>query len=192
LSSQSRGKSNELLIIFGGLPGTGKTSLARLLARELEAVYVRVDTIEQAFLNVTGHPVIVEGYHVGYAIAEENLGLGRTVIADSVNSLEITREAWREVATRSGARSFEVEVVCSDTDEHRRRIESRQSDIPTLKLPRWSDVLNREHEPWAKPHVVIDTACRTIQQSLAELSAALSSHLNLIRRNGDENDQFCR
>jgi predicted kinase len=181
-----------MLIIFGGLPGTGKTSLARLLARALGAVYVRVDTIEQALLNVTGRPVIEEGYHVGYAIAEENLGLGRPVIADSVNPLEITRKAWRDVATRSGVRSFEVEVVCSDTDEHRHRIESRRSDIPTLKLPRWSDVLNREYEPRVKPHVIIDTAGRTIQQSLAELSAALSSHLNRMRRIGDENDQSCR
>ena len=37
-----------MLIIFGGLPGVGKTTLAKAAAREWEAVYLCVDTIEQA------------------------------------------------------------------------------------------------------------------------------------------------
>jgi predicted kinase len=36
------------LIVFGGLPGTGKTTLARAIAEERSATYLRVDTIEQA------------------------------------------------------------------------------------------------------------------------------------------------
>jgi predicted kinase len=168
---------NPLLIILGGLPGTGKTSLARLLARQLGALYLRVDTIEQAILDATGRPAGDKGYRIAYSIAEDNLHLGRTVVADSVNPLTITRDSWRAVAARAGARFFEAEVICSDTNEHRERIESRSADIPTLKLPSWSDVLNREFEPWIQHHVVIDTAGRTVQQSLAELSTALSVHI---------------
>ena len=41
---------NAMLVIFAGLPGTGKTSIARDLARELGAVYLRIDSIEQAIL----------------------------------------------------------------------------------------------------------------------------------------------
>jgi cytidylate kinase len=37
-----------MLIIFGGLPGTGKTAIAQQLARELGAVYLRIDSMEQA------------------------------------------------------------------------------------------------------------------------------------------------
>lgn len=37
-----------MLIIFGGLSATGKTTISRHLASELHAVHVRVDTIEQA------------------------------------------------------------------------------------------------------------------------------------------------
>jgi hypothetical protein len=37
-----------MLIILGGLPGTAKTAIARELARQLGAVYLRIDSIEQA------------------------------------------------------------------------------------------------------------------------------------------------
>jgi predicted kinase len=37
-----------VLIAFGGLPGTGKTTLARTVASRYASVYLRIDTIEQA------------------------------------------------------------------------------------------------------------------------------------------------
>jgi predicted kinase len=87
-----------VLIVVGGLPATGKSTLSRTLARELGASYVRVDTIEQALVasGLAEHPVGVAGYAVGYAVAEENLRVGRHVVAESVNPLAVTREAWRE------------------------------------------------------------------------------------------------
>jgi predicted kinase len=38
--------NSAILIIFGGLPGTGETTLARALAEQLGAVFLRIDTIE--------------------------------------------------------------------------------------------------------------------------------------------------
>ena len=95
-----------LLIVIGGLPGTGKTSLARGLARALDAVHLRIDTIEQALRSATmGSDAFgTAGYVVGYGVAADNLRLGRTVVADAVNPLTSTRAAWREVA-RGGRRS---------------------------------------------------------------------------------------
>jgi predicted kinase len=158
-------------IIFGGLPGTGKSTLALGLARRLDAVYLRIDTIEQAILAAEGHVGAVgeSGYLVGYAVAVDNLRLGHTVVSDSVNPLQITRVAWRNVATRLGVTPVEVEVVCSDRLEHRRRVETRTADIPGHRLPTWQDVMARDFEPWAGEHIRIDTAGRSVEQSLAAL-----------------------
>src|ERR1035441_4535003 len=89
-----------MLIIFGGLPAVGKTTVARELARQLGAGHIRVASIEQAILDsgMISSPLKDPGYRVAYAVATDNLRVGRTVIADSVNPLHLTRKAWDAVA----------------------------------------------------------------------------------------------
>ncbi|QDU40964.1 Chloramphenicol phosphotransferase-like protein [Maioricimonas rarisocia] len=159
-----------MLIVLGGLPGTGKTTLARHIVEAFRACYVRIDTIEQT-LRDTG---LVDGemgpagYVLGYRLASENLRLGQTVVADSVNSIAITRDAWRRTGEQHDAVVIEVEVICSDPTEHRRRVESRAGDIPGLTPPTWDAVIAREYEPWDRDHIVIDTAGRTERDCVRE------------------------
>ena len=166
-----------MLVVFGGLPGAGKTTLARGLAQQLGATYVRIDTIEQALRNsrALAGDVGEAGYRVAYGLAADNLRLGRSVVADSVNPLKITRDAWRAVAAGADAQVIEIEAVCSDLVEHRRRVESRQSDIPGLSLPSWQDVLDREYEPWDRPHIVVDTATTGVDELLADLRTMIGA-----------------
>jgi len=163
-----------LLIILGGLPGSGKTTLARALARRIGALHLRIDTIEQTLASaaVLKDDLGPAGYLVGYALAEDNLRLGATVIADSVNSSGITREGWRAVAARAGVAAFEIEVRCSDPAVHRARVETRTADIPGHHLPRWQDVVARGWEPWS-PDLVVDTAARSVEAAVDAVMARL-------------------
>ncbi len=179
-----------MLVIFAGLHGNFKTALANELARRIGATYLRIDSIEQAIANSSlgTHPVEDVGYRVGYALAEDNLGIGRSVVADSVNPLHLTRNAWLNAAQRAGREGIEVEVVCSDPNEHRKRIEKRTSDISGLKLPTWQDVLDREYQPWNRGHIVIDTAGKSVEQCVDELLTHLPGgpgHGSRIQGNND-------
>ena len=166
-----------MLIIFAGLPGVGKTALANELACQIEATYLRIDTIEQAITNssLRIHPTEDAGYTVGYALAEDNIRNGRIVVADSVNPIELTRAAWLQAAERCGCPGIEVEVICSDDAEHRKRVETRTADLSGLKLPTWQDVLEREYHSWDRDRIVIDTAGKSVEQCVSELLARLPS-----------------
>jgi predicted kinase len=149
-----------MLVVFGGLPGVGKTTIARQVARRCQATYLRVDEIEQAIRSarVLADDVGPAGYMAAYALAQSNLKLGRFVVADCVNPLTVTRQAWRDAAVSSAAPIIEVEVICSDREEHRRRVEARKADIAGLTPPDWEAVVTRRYEPWPEPHLVVDTA----------------------------------
>lgn len=170
-----------MLYIFSGLPGTGKTTLSSLLAVELRAAYLRVDVVEQAMraagMSVEGP----EGYLVCYALASQHLKLGLDVVADTVNPIPATRQAWRDAAESLEASYAEIEVVCSDANEHRRRVETRAADIPGFVLPTWEQVRNRRYEVWDRDRIVIDTAYRTAAESYRELRERLARERGEIR-----------
>ena len=60
-----------MLIILGGRPGSGKTSLARALAVRLGAVHLRIDSIEQALRRAGDTDIGAAGYAVGQALAAD-------------------------------------------------------------------------------------------------------------------------
>ena len=157
------------LYIFSGLPGSGKSALSQQLAARLGAAYVRVDTIEQALRQECSIDVQAEGYRLAYRIAADNLWLGVSVVADSCNPIELTRREWERVAGEAGARYVNVQVVCSDAREHRRRVESRSSTVPGMTLPTWQEVTGRTYDDWTVERVVVDTSGRSEPECLDDL-----------------------
>jgi predicted kinase len=162
------------LVILSGLPGVGKTTIARALGVALSAVHIRIDSIEQALRNA-GLTVDEHGYRVAYAVAEDNLRLGRTVIADCVNPWPLTRREWQAVASRAAARAISVELVCSDIEEHKRRVESRSPDIDRHRVPTWSEVMAHDYRPWDSDRLVVDTARLDVPQSVQAIVSAIAS-----------------
>jgi predicted kinase len=156
-----------MLIIFSGLPGVGKTTVAKTLAKRMSAFYLRIDSVERVLVDMK----IVEkenlndcGYQICYSIAADNLQFGH-VIADSVNPISLTRDAWRDVAIKSNSRYLEVEFICSDKKTHRNRVETRKNNDANSLLPNWEDVEHRTYEKWHHNRLVIDTAVLSVEEA---------------------------
>ena len=163
-----------ILYIFSGLPGSGKSSLAQTLARQLRAVYLRIDTIEQGLRDLCSIEVQGEGYSLAYRIAFDNLGVGLSVVADSCNPIELTRREWEQVARDAGAEFVNIEVICSNSSEHRLRAERRGAEVSGLKLPTWKEIENREYHDWSVERITVDTAGRSKTECASELLSKLS------------------
>ena len=150
-----------MLVVLSGLPGTGKTTIGKALVAKRSAAYVRVDEIEHALRQHSGfdQEIGAAGYVVAFAIASSNLELGNLVIADCVNPVPESRQGWRDVVRAvEGARLIEVEIICSDENEHKRRVEGRAPDIIGFTVPTWSSVTSHDYVPWTESRLIVDTA----------------------------------
>jgi predicted kinase len=116
-----------VIVVIGGLPATGKSTIAIALARRTATPYIRVDRIEQAIVawSPLTHPLGPVGYAIAHELALEQLQLGLDVIVECVNPLAITRDGWMGTAATASAVLIEVEVNCSDEAEHRQRVGTR-------------------------------------------------------------------
>jgi predicted kinase len=158
------------LIIFSGLPGTGKSKLAEAVARQYEIPVFAKDWLEAVLLNSGLTPTERLGY-AGYdlltTLARRQLALGQSVILDSVASFERIRVQWREAAHEFGAQWRVVECVCSDKVLHRERLNGRQRNIPGWHELTWSEVerVRGYYEPWTEELLVVD-AVRPFPENL--------------------------
>ncbi len=164
-----------IFYILAGLPGSGKSAIARTICRRLNAVYLRIDTIEQALRDLCDVNVQGEGYRLAYRVVADNLRLGSNVIADSCNPITLPREECEDVARKENAEFVNIEVVCSDEAEHRLRVEQRDVEVPGLTLPTWQEVLDREYHSWKSERIVIETSGKSVEQSCKELLNMLQS-----------------
>jgi len=161
------------LYIFAGLPGTGKTTLAKCLANHIKASFIRIDTVEVGISDLCNFKVEGEGYRLSYRIAADNLRIGNGVVADSCNPIKLTRREWEGVALSNNSSYTNIEVICSDREVHKKRIEERVCDIPGSFQPSWEQVINRKYEPWSEDRVIIDTASQSINACFNDLLSKL-------------------
>lgn len=131
-----------MLIVMAGLPGTGKSTIGQVVASRLGIPVVPVDPIETAILQAgiaSEQPTGLAAYLVAETLAERVLEAGTGVLVDAVNAVAPAREQWLRLATRLGEPIRFIEVVCSDPDLHRSRIESWRRSMPHIQLT-WNAV----------------------------------------------------
>lgn len=170
------------LIVFSGLPGTGKSALAEAVGRELSIPVFAKDWLEATLLSSELQPINPEkplgsvGYQLLTILAERQLMLGQSVILDSVASTESIRTTWRELVTRCTAGWAVIECICSDAAIHRSRLENRQRNIPGWHELDWAEVARvaTYYAPWQDGRLVLD-AVEPFEHNLSKVFDYLKS-----------------
>lgn len=165
------------LVIVGGLPGTGKSTIAEHAARMIHGTLIAKDVVEATlWRSGIGRDANSgwAGYELLSALADAQLRVGGSAVLDSVAAYDRLREAWRAIASRNGAAVREVECICSDENTHRARIARRRRDIPGWYELTWQDVedVRSRWESWPGEHLVLDAV-----EPLANNRAALEAYL---------------
>jgi predicted kinase len=162
------------LIIFTGLPGTGKSSLAEDVGRELRIPVFAKDWLEATLLRCElapknkDKPLGMAGYELLTTLAERQLLLGQSVILDSVASTGSIRAAWQHLAEQYAAQRLVIECICSDENVHRSRLSGRQRNIPGWHELEWAEVerVKSYYSAWQEDRLVLD-AIDPIEKNLA-------------------------
>ena len=143
--------NSTVLVLFSGLPGVGKTVLARRVARHFHIPLFAKDRIQSA-LRVHGlaDRGTADGYHLLLDLADEQLSLGVSVVLDAVFPMEGFRSAARDLARRHGANFRPVFCYCSDPSVWRERMKRREQFVPHWTPVGWEAVqrLQATYEPW--------------------------------------------
>ncbi len=170
-----------MLVVMMGLPGCGKSAVAEGIARAIGAPVFSVDPLEATLIRAGITRVQrsdYAAYDLAATLARSQLTLGQSAIVDAVNSIEIVRAWWRDIAAEFSVPRPLIECVCSDVDLHRRRVEGRNRNIEGfIYEPSWADIEARhaEYEACTEDRLVLDAA-RPLDHNIREAAEYVLSY----------------
>jgi predicted kinase len=127
------------LIIFSGLPGTGKSKLASRLARELGLPLLCIDDVVGEVPKGAGIPFWDSKVAILLRLTEVQLELGLSVIVDSV-FMNLDRYHAQELARKYGARFYPIYVFLSDDKVWEQRVNARYEEMNRKDVPTWDRI----------------------------------------------------
>ncbi|GAA3434918.1 AAA family ATPase [Kutzneria kofuensis] len=156
------------LVLVGGRPGTGKSTVAGRLADELGAVLVQSDRVRKEMAGITPEAGAAAAWEEGiYGVASTErtyremvrraellLGRGETVVLDASWRTAAHREMARVVATGTSSRI--VELVCQAPDDVAdARIRTRATTAHASDAtPEIAALVARKFDPWPEADAV--------------------------------------
>jgi predicted kinase len=156
--------ARQQVIIFTGLPGTGKSTLAEQVARTAGVPAFAGDWLmgglkpaHAALARLDRSAYVAAWFGLLRTLVTRQLMLGQSAIVDDVvgDGQEVL---WRETADQFSARLYLIDCVCSDETVHRSRVEARVRGIPGWHEISWDHVerMRAEVPPLTMDRLTVD------------------------------------
>jgi predicted kinase len=139
------------LILFSGLPGTGKSALAMRLAREMRLPFLCIDDVIGDVPENAGIPFWDSRVTILLDVVRTQLEVGLSVIVDSV-FMNMDRHHAQDLARKYQARFLPVYVFVSDETIWKERVDARYQKLNDKDVATWDSIQHqrqrfREWEP---------------------------------------------
>jgi predicted kinase len=133
------------LVIFSGLPGVGKTTLAEKLARKLCWPLLKIDDVVGSIPENPGIEFWDSKVDILLDLVNTQLSLGLDVIVDSV-FMNMDRQHAQKLAQKYGARFLPIHVFVSDEKVWQERVTKRFDEMNDQDVATWENIQHqREH-----------------------------------------------
>jgi predicted kinase len=178
----------QTLIILSGLPGCGKTTLARLLVQELQLPILTIDDVVDAIpAHLTHHAERFweDMVHILLHLVDAQLAWGHSVIVDSVFmgvDESQTQHTWSdrlrayEIAQQRGVNFRPITCHISDETVWRERLAQRARQFPDAPVATWTqvDVQRRFFQPWQSGQALFLDGLNSVADNFAAAMAFIA------------------
>lgn len=153
---------------MSGFPGSGKSTLSRLIAKSTQEVIIDHDVVKTALLealnsNMDSKHAGAASYHIEWSLVEFHLSQGHNVILDSPCLYEELVDRGTTLAEKYNANYKYVECVLNDISVLNHRLKNRKRMISQIgpvdmTQDRFQEVIKRSKKPLDIECMEVDTS----------------------------------
>lgn len=161
-----------MLFLIAGLPGTGKTTIARAFAQRIGAIHLSSDALRQE-LGLMGHYTPEDKAKVYNEMLERvriSLNEGRTVVVDSTFYKASVRQPFAALAASYGIPVKWVEIKAKETTLRNRLNRTRPDSEANFEV---YEKIRDQFEPLPEDRLVIWSDEMSPDMAAAEIAAVL-------------------
>jgi predicted kinase len=172
--------SRQTLVIFSGLPGVGKSTLADKLARQLRWPLLKIDDVIGQVPENPGIEFWDSKVDVLLDLINTQLELGLDVIVDSV-FMNMDRQHAQELARKYQVRFLPIYVFLSDDKIWKERVTKRFNKLNDQDVATWERIQHqREHfAQWEKDTALFIDSMDPLEENFTRVLDFINSDVAL-------------